>query len=513
MAGTGPGHAAFARHVEWRVWRAILVANLVGMLFIAFDAAAIAPVLPHIDSGKFVASPARLVALCGAAALPYFAFAASMGVLHVRRRFRPAVRWLSEGREPGAEERLELSGQPRKLAAYPLIYWGILPFWALPFLYYVVGFRPGPLGLGKVAVAFGLSALVSYALAYFLVERELRPVLAMAYANDPPTATRSMGMVGRIVLAWAAASGTPLAAIAITMIGLTPAQRASTAPFVWGMSVLGMLAGLLVAATAARAINDPLARVREGLRNVEGGDLGFGMSVDVSGEIGLLQAGFNRMVAGLRERERMRDVFGRHVGAEVAARALAHEFALGGELCEATTMFVDVIASTRLAQTRLPQDVVGQLNEFFGAVIRAVEGEGGLVNQFQGDGVLCVFGAPAEHPHHAECALRAARVLRAEIVTDRPGGLDAAIGISSGKVVAGNVGGMNRYEFTIVGDSVNEASRLTEYAKTVPSRTLASGSTIALADDERCNWRPVGGLELRGRGTPTEAFEPQLRGT
>jgi adenylate cyclase len=497
-----------ARQIEWRVWRAVLVANLVGVLFIAFDAASIAPVLPHIDSGRFVASPTRLATLCGVAAFPYFVFAASMGILHVRRRIRPVMQWLAEGREPVEEERLELTGQPRKLAAYPLIYWGILPFWALPFLYYVVGFRPGVFGLAKVAVAFGLSALVSFALAYFLVERELRPALALAYATDPPAATRSMGMVGRIVLAWAAASGTPLVAIAVTMIGLTPEQRASTAPFIWGISVLGMLAGLLVAATAARAINDPLVRVREGLRNVEGGDLDFEVTVDESGELGLLQVGFNRMVAGLRDRERVRDVFGRHVGAEVAERALAQEFALGGELCEATTMFVDVIASTRLAQTRLPQDVVIQLNEFFDAVIRAVEAEGGLVNQFQGDGVLCVFGAPGEQPGHASCALRAARSLRTEIETLRPGGLDAAIGVSSGKVVAGNVGGMHRYEFTIVGDSVNEASRLTEYAKTVPSRTLVSNSTIVLADDERSNWREAGRLQLRGREKPTDAFEP-----
>ncbi|MGH2760658.1 MAG: adenylate/guanylate cyclase domain-containing protein, partial [Actinomycetota bacterium] len=79
--------------------------------------------------------------------------------------------------------------------------------------------------------------------------------------------------------------------------------------------------------------------------------------------------------------------------------------------------------------------------------------KGGLVNQFPGDGVLCVFGAPDDRPDHAACALRAARTLRREIDTVRPGGLDAAIGISSGKVVAGNVGGLNRHEYTVVGDS------------------------------------------------------------
>jgi adenylate cyclase len=478
------------------------------VLFIAFDAASIAPVLPHISSGRFVASPRRLIALCGAAALPYFVLAASLGILHVRRRFRPTMRWMADGREPTTDERLDLTGQPRKLAAYPLIYWGLLPLWSLPFLHYVVGFRPGALGLAKVAVAFGLSALVSYALAYFLVERELRPALAAAYATDPPVATRSMGMVGRLVLAWAAASGTPLVAIAVTMVGLTPSQRANTAPFIWGITLLGMLAGILVAATAARAINDPLVRVRAGLRNVEEGNLDFEVTVDEAGEIGLLQVGFNRMVTGLREREHMREMFGRYVGPEVVRHALAEKFSLGGELREATTMFVDVIASTALAQTSLPQDVVIQLNAFFDAVIKCVESEGGLVNQFQGDGVLCIFGAPNDVPDHAGSALRAARMLRREIETARPGGLDAAIGISSGKVVAGNVGGLNRYEYTVVGDSTNEASRLTEHAKTTGTRTLASAATVDLAGAEAENWVSTGTLHLRGRAEPTVAYAP-----
>jgi adenylate cyclase len=321
-----------------------------------------------------------------------------------------------------------------------------------------------------------------------------------------------MGMFGRLVLAWCAACGTPLAAIAVTLVGMTPTQRASTAPFIWGMSLLGMLAGVLVAATAARAITDPLRRVRDALRTVSEGDLGFELSVDEAGELGMLQAGFNRMVTGLRERERMRDVFGRYVGTEVAKRALAEEFALGGELREATTMFVDVIASTQLAQSRLPQDVVTQLNEFFDAVIGCVEAEGGLVNQFQGDGVLCIFGAPDDQPDHATRALRAARELRTQIDTARPGGLDAAIGISSGKVVAGNVGGISRYEYTVVGDSTNEASRLTEHAKSMRSRTLASRATVEQAGDEAAHWVRLDTVELRGRAEPTVAFEPRTIG-
>ncbi len=498
-----PDGEALARRIEWRVWRATLIANLVGMGFIALDAATISNVIRSV-------STSRLVFMCTVVALPYFLFGASMGVLHVRRRLGPAIQWMAERRTPTADERLALTAQPRRIAAYPLIYWGLLPVWSLPYLHFVVGFKPGALGLAKVAIAFGLSALISFAMSNFLIERELRPVTSVAFADDPPLSTESIGLFGRLVLAWCAACGTPLVAIAVTLVGLTPQERAATAPFIWGMCLLGMLAGLLVAATAARAITDPLRAVREGLRSVEKGQLDFEVPIDVTGEIGQLQVGFNRMVTGLRDREQLREVFGRHVGPEVAKRALDAEFGLGGELREATTLFVDVIASTRLAQTRLPQDVVAQLNEFFEAVIRCVECEGGHVNQFQGDGVLCVFGAPDDQPDHAARALRAARAVRREIGTSRPGGLDAAIGISSGKVVAGNVGGINRYEYTVVGDSTNEASRLTERAKPMSSRTLASKKTIDLAGDEATHWEEVGTLPLRGRAEPTVAYEPAL---
>jgi len=504
LIGDAVGQAArlTVRKIEGTIWRRIVLANTAGVVIIVIDAATIGRVYP----GSI--SPARLFWFTITAATAYFALSAALGTFNVRRRFRPAIGWLAEERNPTPDEQIELSRLPQRLAAYPLIYWTVLPLWSLPYLRYVVGYRPGTLAVVKIVVAFGLSAIVGIVLGYFLVEQALRPLLARAYAGAAPARSKSLGLFSRGILAWAAASGTPLVSIGVTLIGLNGDQRAESIPVVWAVCVVGAIAGIVVTAVARRAITVPLHAIRAALLRVEQGDLEVELPVDDGGELGLVESGFNRMVAGLRERERMRAVFGRHVGAEVAERALSAEFALGGELCEATTMFVDVIASTRLAQTRLPQDVVTQLNDFFEAVIRAVEAEGGIVNQFQGDGVLCVFGTPGDRPKHADCALRAARRLRDEIESRRPGGVDAAIGVSSGKVVAGNVGGVNRYEYTIVGDSVNEAARLTEQAKHAASRTLASRSTIELADDERVNWRDAGRHELRGRTDPTTAYEP-----
>jgi adenylate cyclase len=173
-------------------------------------------------------------------------------------------------------------------------------------------------------------------------------------------------------------------------------------------------------------------------------------------------------------------------------------------------LFVDLIGSTALAQQQPPAEVVATLNALFGAVVRVVGAEGGWVNKFEGDGCLCVFGAPAPQPDHAARALRAARVLHCELVdlAGRHPGLDAGIGVSSGPVVAGNVGTEERYEYTVIGDPVNEAARLVEEAKLQPMRVLASQASVERAGDEGRSWSKVGELTLRGRSAPTCAYVP-----
>ena len=138
--------------------------------------------------------------------------------------------------------------------------------------------------------------------------------------------------------------------------------------------------------------------------------------------------------------------------------------------------------------------------------------EGGWVNKFEGDGALCVFGAPTDQPDHAARALRAARTLRRELLVlgARHPGLDAAIGVSSGAAVAGNVGAAERYEYTVLGDPVNEAARLTDEAKQRLGRVLASDESVERAGAESMHWAVSDELMLRGRQQPTLAYEPVL---
>ena len=216
------------------------------------------------------------------------------------------------------------------------------------------------------------------------------------------------------------------------------------------------------------------------------------------------------MVAGLREREELHDLFGRQVGVEVVAEALKRGARLGGELRVGSVLFVDVIGSTALAHDRPPTEVVAVLNAFFEAVVRIAALEGGWVNKFEGDAALCAFGVPNGCADHATRALRSARALRGELTSLGRAypGFDAAIGVSTGEVVAGNVGAEARFEYTLIGDPVNEAARLTEEAKRRPGRVLASGSAMVAADGESEAWTEAGVVQLRGRTSPTHAFEP-----
>lgn len=494
--------SALVKWVEWRLWRNTVAVNLIGVLLVAADAFAFSQILgPSYDFP-------RAAGLMMAAAVPFFMLMAGVALPMFSRRLRPATGWFIERRAPTGDERAALSGMPRFIAVYSLANWFSLLAWTAPYLHYVVGFRPGPLMFVKMSVAFAFAGIICSTLTYFVVERTLRSLLALAPPPDGFDQPKTLGMFPRLVIAFTVASGLPLAAIALTLIGLTPGQRAGANAAIITISLTGIATGIFTAVVSARAITDPLRKMRDRLREVEEGNLDAEMPVDETGEVALLQLGFNRMVAGLRERDHTRELFERHVGDEVARKALAGEVALGGELVDATAMFVDMIGSTEIAQSRPPKQVVELLNAFFDIVVRTVRAHGGMVNKFEGDGALCVFGATHYQRDHAARALRCAREIRHHVMeVPEAHRIDIAIGLSSGEMVAGNIGALDRYEYTVVGDPANEASRLTESAKGTIGRILASKSTIGRAGAEAEYWTAAGTIPLRGRPDATLAYQ------
>lgn len=424
------------------------------------------------------------------------------------RVLRRTLSWLREDRPPLQVERERLLQVPWTFVVLAFVFWmlAVLVFAALN--HFVLDNSWEPVFRNGVGTILG--AMTSCAITFLLVERTMRPLFALALAGEPPRRERYLGIRPRLMLSWALGSGVPLFGIAMSLARPASGQLVLALAFLTG---IGLVAGWFTMFNAARSLADPLDDLRDAVRRVGEGDLDVTVAVDDGGEVGLLQAGVNQMVQGLREQQKLRDLFGRHVGVEVARHALERT-GLGGEQRVASAMFVDLIGSTDLAQRRPVDEVVSTLNALFGAVVTVVGAEAGWVNKFEGDGALCVFGAPIDQPDHAIRALRAARSLRDELArlqADYPA-LDAGIGVSCGTVVAGNVGAEARYEYTVIGDPVNEAARLTEHAKLRPSRVLASQSVVTAATDEPKHWREAGSFDIRGRAEPATAYEPIFEG-
>jgi class 3 adenylate cyclase len=243
------------------------------------------------------------------------------------------------------------------------------------------------------------------------------------------------------------------------------------------------------------------------MAEVEHGRIDTYVGVYERSQIGRLQTGFNRMVAGLAERDRLRDLFGRHVGTDVAQRAIEEGASLSGEVVEAAVLFIDLVGSTQLAESRPPQEVAAVLNDFFRIVVDAVDEQHGLINKFAGDAALAVFGVPLRTSEPASAALATARALGTQL--RRLPVVDFGIGVSAGRVFAGNVGAENRYEYTVIGDAVNEAARLADLAKTADRRILCSEGAIDRAGEaERAHWSECYSTVLRGRSEATQVSAP-----
>src|SRR5207253_105280 len=211
---------------------------------------------------------------------------------------------------------------------------------------------------------------------------------------------------------------------------------------------------------------------------VEEGDFDARVAVADGSEVGLLQAGFNRMAEGLAERERIREAFGTYVDREVADHILREGTSLAGEEVEVTMMFIDVRDFTGFAERSSAPEVVATLNRLFEQIVPIVHEHGGHVDKFVGDGLLAVFGAPRRQEDHADQALAAAYAIDRAVQAEFAGELSIGVGLNSGAVVAGNVGGAGRLEFSVIGDAVNVAAR-------VEAATRKTGDAILVSEHTR----------------------------
>ncbi|CAM3604750.1 adenylate/guanylate cyclase domain-containing protein [Smaragdicoccus niigatensis] len=415
-------------------------------------------------------------------------------------------RWHYEGRTPNAEESARSLALPRRLTILQGLFW-----LAATVLYIVAAAKIDPSAIPKLFFAIGFTGIAVSAFSYQLAEFSFRAVAAVVIETGAVDRGRLPQVTSRVRAAWILGTGIPLASI--LLVALSNLSHPTTVPQLaraaGGLALLSLVIGFGLTTLTVRLMVQPIRSVTQAMQRIAEGDLTTHLSVYDGTELGQLQGGFNRMAEGLRERERIHDLFGRHVGRDVAAEAVKRNPTLGGEERQVAAFFLDLIGSTRLAATRPPEEVVEILNRVFDVVVAEIDAHGGFVNKFEGDAALAVFGAPLEIEDPAGQALAAGRViarrLKAEVAE-----ISVGIGVSYGTAVAGNIGARDRFEYTVIGDPINEAARLCDLSKQYDSLLVASEATLSAASaEEAANWELGESVLLRGRVDETRLALPR----
>jgi adenylate cyclase len=315
--------------------------------------------------------------------------------------------------------------------------------------------------------------------------------------------------ISMLAVAFGFSIGAALLGAAFNQVGEKPVLAV-----VIGCVALGFAVPISVGAGFAPSLR-PTRDLAEGTERVAAGDYSQRLPVVQDDDLGALAASFNRMQAGLAERQRLQAAFGTYVDPTLAARLLEQgDDVFTGERREVTVMFVDVRDFTPFAEANTAEDTVARLNALFEIVVPAVVDAGGHVNKFLGDGALAVFGAPNDLGDHADAAVSAA-VLIHRLVAERFGGeLRIGVGINTGVVIAGTIGGGGKLEFTLIGDAVNVAARVEQLTKTTGDAILLTQQSVDALTSRPPGLTNRGAHALKGKSAPAKVFglDPTMTG-
>ena len=287
-------------------------------------------------------------------------------------------------------------------------------------------------------------------------------------------------------------------------------DRASHIPALWVVIGFGLTLGFGVPITVFASFSPalkPINDLADGTKRVAAGDYSQRLPVVQDDDLGALAASFNRMQAGLAERQRLHAAFGTYVDPALAARLLQQgDDVFTGERREVTVVFVDIRDFTPFAEANTAEDTVSRLNALFEIVVPTVVDAGGHVNKFLGDGALAVFGAPNGLADHADAAVAAAVLIQRRVAERFGGELRIGIGINTGVVIAGTIGGGGKLEFTLIGDTVNAAARVEQLTKTTGDAILLTGQTVDALASPPADLTDRGFHTLKGKSAAVQVF-------
>ena len=288
----------------------------------------------------------------------------------------------------------------------------------------------------------------------------------------------------------------------------------------WAITIIASVLGLILAAIITRNLVEPVRRLLSGTKAVEQGDLNVRIQANSADEIAALTESFNNMVAGLREKERIKDTFGKYVDPRIVTGLLENRLAAsGGQKKTMTVFFSDLAGFTTMCEHLTPDGVVRFLNQYFTLMSEPIREHNGILDKFIGDAIMAYWGPPfTGESEHAALACSAAldqmarlerfRALLPDILGMRKGLPEVGIrmGISTGDVTVGNIGSESAKGFTVIGDTVNLASRLEGANKEYGTGILISEDTWKMAGDA-IEAREVDSIRVVGKTEPLRVFE------
>jgi adenylate cyclase len=484
----GRAFAWLYRRLGPRYLTAILVFEVFSAFLICLGTVGVLSLYQEMDAGEFW----RVVAfseLCVALALVF-------GSRRIHTFTQPLRAWVRGARDPDSA-----MAAWRTAIAVPVEFvmrsiWRSILVVCLPTsIFFTIEFDLPAYGIPIIFAAALVALSYSAVLHFFASEAALRPlILEIAKslpAGGPPPRTG-------VPLRWKLLGALPLINVftGVVVSGLSSGDRASLADLGLNVIVAVLVAftvSLELTLLVARSVLAPVGDLLRATERVKRGDFSSRVPVVSGDELGELAGSFNEMVSGLEERERLREAFGSYVAPDVARRVLDEGAMLEGEEVEVSVVWIDICDFTTFAERASARETVQYLNEFFDLVVPLLLRHGGHANKFIGDGVLAVFGAPERHADHANRALAAAIAISADVDAHFGERLRIGIGLNSGPVSAGSIGGGGRLEFTVIGDTVNVAAR-------VEAATRETGDRILLTEQTRCLLSRVP-VEFEERGT------------
>jgi adenylate cyclase len=459
-----------------------------------------------------------------------FAALGLVAVWRSRRWIRPLIAAARQDSPSAVEDTLVRQRAlllPYMLASMALIGWILAGgVWGILWPLLAAGLFSPTSALRSVFGITVIAGSVTTAFIFFAAEQLWRQRLPYYFPRGDLSSTRGVLRVGvrtRLILIFLLVSLVPLALVGVMSYTRAAALLAVEAArgavllqdlltLIVFMLVVGGLAAVGLSIFVSRSVAGPLRDLEAAMGEVASGNLQVQCPVVSNDEIGAVAEGFNRMVDGLRERELIRETFGKYVTREVRDEILSGRVTLEGQMREVTILFADLRDFTPWVEAHDPREVVGDLNAYFTLMEDAIRGHHGLVLQYIGDEIEAVFGAPIPHPRHPELAVQAACEMRRRLYAwnaerarvGRPL-LRHGIGIHTGRVLAGNIGSPDRLSWTLVGDPVNLAARLQALNKDLGSDILVSAETARRLEGAS-GLEPLPAVMVKGKATAVEVY-------